>query len=251
MFAMLIAVNVATTQSAHAQWRRNDRYNQNDDRVRWTPQRTRQYANMLGYHNAYSEAKEVVNSGRRVSVRDMPGYRNNVNGWLAWMGDANIYRDSYRRGYEEGFRDGTNDRTRRYRRADLERVLGDSMKNVYNGDDNDYDDDRWQRGRGRGNGGWGRDGRDDRGRFDRNEVLRIAQQNGYREGAQHGQDDRSRRRSFNYNDAREYRDATIGYQFEYGDRGVYQQGFREGYRRGYEDAYRGRSTTGQRFQWPF
>jgi hypothetical protein len=246
MVAMMGVINIATTESVHAQWR-NDRY---DNTVRWPIQRMRQYAQMLGYHNAYSEGKEAAANGFRGSYRDMPGYRNSINGWLAWMGDANAYRDSYRRGYAEGFRDGQTGRNRRYRRADVERVLGGRMKDVYGGNDEDYDDNRWQRGRGQG--GWGRGdgwGRGNDGRFDRNEVLRIAQQNGYREGARHGQDDRARRRSFNYEDAREYRDASEGYRFEYGDRGLYQQGFRDGYRRGYEDAYRGRSTSNPR--WPF
>ena len=241
MLAMMIGINIATTQSVNAQWR-ND-----DNRVRWNSARTRQYAQMLGYHNGYSEGKEAVSNGYRGSVRDMAGYRNSINGWLAWMGDANTYRDSYRRGYESGFRDGQTGRNRRIRRADVERVLGGRMRDVYGGSDEDYDDDRWRRGR-RGDGGWGRGD----GRTDRNEVLRIAEQNGYREGARHGQDDRSRRRSYNYSDAREFRDATSGYRFEYGDRGLYQQGFREGYQKGYDDAYRGRSTSGgQRLPWPF
>jgi flagellar biosynthesis/type III secretory pathway protein FliH len=221
-------------------------YDHYDNQVRWQRERTRQYAFVLGYHNAYTEGEDARQHGYRISYSNMPGYRNSMNGHLAWMGHPDTYRDGYRNGYEDGFKDGYGGRQRRYDRHDVERVLGDSIRNVYGRDD-------YYPGRGRGRGrddhneGWGRG----RGRYDRNEVLRIAQQNGYREGFEHGQSDRARGRSFSYQHSSEYRNATHGYRWEYGDRALYQQGFRDGYRRGYEAGYRSRNSSQRRFPWPF
>ncbi|HWC76885.1 MAG TPA: hypothetical protein VG778_05455 [Blastocatellia bacterium] len=244
--ALAIGISLMATMPANAQFPTNRPYP--DDRVRWTTDRLRQYAFLLGYHNAYTEGREAAEEGRRISVRNMQGYRDPINGWLAWMGSQDIYRSNYRRGYEQGFNDGQSRRARRHGRADVERVLGASLKSVYNQDDDDWwSDDRWRRGR--GNGRW--NDRND-GRFDRNEIFRIAQQNGYREGYREGQSDRARRRSFNYNDSFIYRNAISGFRTEYRDRSIYQQGFRDGFRRGYEDAYRGRgNNVGQRWPLPW
>jgi hypothetical protein len=254
--AMMAGTGIATNPAAQAQWRndgygRNGRYN--DDQVRWPRERTKQYAYLLGYHNAYTEGKEAAGSGYRISYKDVQEYRAGTNGWLAWMGYLDSYKDSYRKGFEDGFKDGQSGRARRYGRDDVERALGDKLKNVYGGRDDDYDNDRWRRGRDRSHDDGG--GRDRRGgRYDRNEVYRIAQQNGYREGFHHGEDDRSHRRGYDYDHSSTYREATKGYGSEYGDRGVYQQGFRDGYRRGYDDGFRGRANnSGQRWPlpWPF
>ena len=251
--AMIATIGIVASRPAQAQWRsdgygRNGRYN--DDQVRWPRERTKQYAYLLGYHNAYTEGKEAAGNGYRISFKDVQEYRAATNGWLAWMGYPDSYKDSYRKGFEDGFKDGQSGRSRRYGRDDVERVLGDRLKSVYGGRDDDYDNYRWRRGR-------DRDRDDDRGRrdrFDRNEVYRIAQQNGYREGFRDGEDDRSHRRRYDYQHSGDYRDALKGYRSEYGDRGVYQQGFRDGYRRGYDDAFRGRgNNSGQRWPlpWPF
>jgi flagellar biosynthesis/type III secretory pathway protein FliH len=248
MFAMAIGIGLSASTSAQAQWR-------NDNYVRWDRERTRQYALLLGYHNAYSEGKEVAERRGRVDYRNMPGYRQGTNGWLAWMGHQDTYRDSYRRGYEAGFKDGQERRGRRYGKDDVERVLGDSLKNVYGNDSYDYDDDYYDR-NGRRDGDWN-DRRDGgwNDRNDRNNVYRIAQQNGYNRGLRSGQEDRARRRSYDYDDTSEYRNATEGYRSQYGDREAYRQGFRDGFRQGYEDGYRGRGTSRNTsrdgWRWPF
>jgi hypothetical protein len=206
--------------------------------VRWDKDRERRYAFLLGYHTGYSEGRDT--RYHRVSYRDMPGYREGTNGWRDWMGDVNTYRGSYRRGYEDGFKDGQTGRTRRYDRDDVEAVLGADLKQVY---DDPYDDDRRRRGhtigRGRGNDRpVDYDRRDGYGRYDRNQIVRIAQQNGYNEGFRHGLEDRQRRRGYDFDDSGRYRDASAGYRLEYGNRETYRQAFREGYRRGYDDGYR-------------
>ena len=238
MLAMTFAFTIAASGTAQAQWRDRDNYGY-QDQVRWSRDRTRQYAYTLGYHNAYTEGKEASERGYRGSYNNMPGYRNSDNGWKTWMGYQSDYRNSYRSGYQAGFNDGRSGRSRRYDRQDVERILGGDLERVYEGND------RW--GRNRDNDRWG-----DRGRWnDRNQIAQIAQQNGYTDGNRRGQDDANRRRGFNYNDDSEYRNAMRGYRSEFGDRGMYQQAYREGFRRGYEDGYRNRGSNTRRFPWPF
>lgn len=211
-----------------------------DEQVRWDKDREKRFAYLLGYHTSYSEARD--SRGSRVNYKDMQGYRDGMNGWKSWMGTRENYRDSYRKGYEEGFKDGQNGRTRRYDRDDVEQVLGDSLKRVYD-DDRDYDFDRGRgigRGRDQGDHDRGR-GRDDRGQFGRDDIYQLAQRNGYRDGFHHGREDRNRRRGYDYDHADRYRNATNGYRGEYGDRELYRRGYRDGYREGYDDGFRGRN----------
>jgi hypothetical protein len=205
-----------------------------DDRASWDKEREKRYAYLLGYHTGYSEGRDT--RSYRVSYREMPGYREGVNGYLVWMGDRDTYRDYYRKGYKEGFEDAQHYRPRRYGRDDVEAVLGARLKDVYSEDR--YDDDYDHRRR--------RDHDDHRGRYSRDEVYRIAYQNGYSDGFRHGGEDGERHRSYNYEHASRYREATRGYRSEYGDRDFYRRAYREGYRRGYDDGYR-RSYR----RWPF
>jgi hypothetical protein len=244
-FALVMLFGFGLTAGANAQGRYDGRYDQdrngygrNDDRVRWNKDRTRQYAYLLGYHNAYSEGRDAAERGFRGNFKDSQGYRNDLNGFLAWMGYRDDYRDRYRKGYEDGFKDAQSRRARRYDRDDVERVLGGNLKEVY-GNGRDYDD-RWDRDRDRG--------RDNRGgRYDRQEVYRIAQQNGYQDGLRSGQEDRRYNRRGEYLNTNEYRNGLSGYRSEFGDRNAYQQGYRDAFRRGYEEGYR--STTGNS-RWP-
>ena len=248
---LAVALGVLLSASAMAQYRDyqddryryDDRYGQYGTQGRWSKDRVRDYALKLGYHQGYSQVRDAMQYGGRRSVRDIPGYRDDDNGHLAWMGYRDDYRSAYRRGFEMAYDDFMHNRPRRYNREDVERVLGGNLKETYN--DDRYDRyDRNDRG-----GYWDRDrnDRDDRydrnghyGRVDRNELYRVAQQNGYREGLRHGQDDAYRRRDFNYEHDSEYRDATSGYRSEYGNRDEYRRAFREGYRQGYEEGYRNR-----------
>lgn len=245
---MVAAVGPATEGSGVARAAVDDRYydrydGRYDDRVRWDREREKRYAFLLGYHTGYSEGRD--SRYYRINYKDMPGYRDGMNGWLAWMGDRDTYRKSYRDGYEDGFKDGRSGRVRRYDRDDVERALGGNLKSVY--DDDHYDDDHYDgRGRGRGNGHGRYD--DNWGRYDRDQVRRLAYQNGHNWGLRHGREDQVRRRGYDYDHADAYRDASAGYRSEYGNREFYRQSFREGYRRGYDEGYRG--ASGQR-RWPF
>ncbi len=161
------------------------------------------------------------------------------------MGDINTYRDYYRRGAEAGFKDGFAGRSRRYDRQDVERLLGARMVDVYG--ESDGNGGWWGDRDNRGNGRWD-DRRNDRN--DRNDVSRIAQQNGYRDGVRRGQEDRSRNRRFDYDDSSEYRDASRGYRSDYGNREAYRNAYRDAFRSGYEDGYRN-NRSNSRFPWPF
>ena len=246
MLAMMLGVTIAASATAQAQFPRyDDRYGRYDDnQVRWSRDRERQYAYTLGYHNAYTEGRD---RGRSMDYRQSQTYRNNDNGYRPWMGDMNTYRDNYRRGAEAGFKDGESGRARRYDRQDVERLLGARMVDVYGESD---DNDGWWRDNDRGR--WNdRDRWDDRnGRNDRNNAHRIAQENGYRDGLRHGQDDRNHNRRFDYQDSGDFRDASRGYRSEYGNRDAYRNAYREGFRRGYDEGYRN-SRGNNRFPWPF
>ena len=69
-----------------------------------------------------------------------------------------------------------------------------------------------------------------------NESLRLAYDNGYREGLKEGDHDASRREAFNYEDERTWQRADKGYNRSFGDWGRYQQSFRTGFAAGYADA---------------
>jgi hypothetical protein len=236
--ALLLVFSVLLGASAQAQQYRdyqNDRYGQQGS---WSRERTRDYAFKLGYHQAYSEAGDYVRHGERPNFRNMPGYRNDVNGYLVVMGNRDDYRNSYRRGYEQGFNDSLNGRPRRYGKRAVEEALGGRLKDVYN--DDRYDQDDWYNGR-RDDRDWNRDNRDGRNDHnDRNDTYRIAQQNGYREGLRQGQDDASRRRNSNFENDNRYRDALSGYRPQLGNREEYRRAYREGFRQGYEEGYRNR-----------
>jgi hypothetical protein len=191
-------------------------------------------AYLLGYHTAYSEGRD--SREYHLSYKDMPGYRDGLNGYLVWMGDRDTYRDYYRKGYRDGFEDARQYLPRRYGRDDVEAVLGARLKDIYS-NYRYYDDYDHRRGPRYG---------DRYGRYSRDEVRRIAYQNGYLDGLHHGRDDRDHHRSYNYEHAGDYREATRGYIAEYGDRDFYRRAYREGYQRGYSDGYR----SGSR-RWPF
>lgn len=139
-FAVMFGITIGLSSSAQAQYRDyNGGYNNGQyGYQQWPRERVRDYALKLAYHNAYTEAERARSSRYRVSYRDMPGYRNDSNGYLSWMGYESDYRSAYRRGYEMGFNEGLQGRSRRYDRNDVERVLGSDLQRTY--DDNPYND---------------------------------------------------------------------------------------------------------------
>lgn len=221
MIVMALGIMVTAGASAQAQHRDYDRDDHRNHR-RWSQSRTREYAYAFGYFVAYPEGREHYRRGDRLDHEDIQLYRNDTNGFLWWMGDRNDYRSNYRRGFQTGFREGRDGRSPRVTRRDVERILGDSLRNVYGRDR--YDDDRDH----------------GRGRYNRDQIIRLARQNGYRDGFRHGQEDRRNRGRYDFQ-CGNYQDGMRGYNSDYGDRDLYRQAYREGHRRGYEDGYRGRN----------
>ena len=77
------------------------------------------------------------------------------------------------------------------------------------------------------------------------DLLRLALNNGYREGWHAGRADREDGWRPSYRGCYAYRDANYGYEGYYLDRGTYNYYFREGFRRGYEDGYYGSYRYGR------
>ncbi len=235
--AMMLGISAAT----HAQYRDYDyRAGQYNYQERWSKERTRDYAFKLGYHQGYSETRDAFERGNPRSVRDVSSYHDDANGYLQWMGYRDDYRDAYRRGFEQAFNDFRSGRDRRYGRDDVERVLGDRLKDVYS-DDRSYEDPRDRRDDYRNY--------DDRNYGGRSDIYGIAQQNGYRDGLRQGEDDRQHRRGFDYERQSRYRDALSGYRSEYGSRDRYRDAYRAGFRSGYSEGFR--RSDNYRGRWPF
>lgn len=71
------------------------------------------------------------------------------------------------------------------------------------------------------------------------EARRVAQDYGFRDGAQDGRNDFFSHRDFRPARNGSYKHADHGYERRFGDKGRYKDIYREAYQRGYEDGYRG------------
>jgi hypothetical protein len=233
MSVLALGVIFIPGSAVQAQYRDDDddrydhRYDRHGNRGYWPRERTRDYAFAFGYFIAYPEGRQNSYRDRRFDHDDLHQYRNDTNGFLSWMGDRNTYRTSYRRGFEFGFREGRDGRNCRFGRREVERLLGDSLRNVYGRDYRDRYDDSY-------------------GRYNRDQIIRIAQQNGYRDGYRHGQHCRNQQARYDYESLDEYRDGMRGFRLEYRDRELYRRVYREAYKRGYDDGYR---RTGGGWRW--
>jgi hypothetical protein len=107
---------------------------------------------------------------------------------------------------------------------------------------------------------WGRDrdyGRDRRDRDDRYRrggyySYQIARDRGYQDGLSTGADDARRGQSYNPQRSHYYRNATYGYDHNYGNREAYKQAYRDGFLRGYQDGfqrYGGRNRRWRNGRW--
>jgi hypothetical protein len=77
-----------------------------------------------------------------------------------------------------------------------------------------------------------------------NDIYRIAQDQGYRDGIEQGAKDGRDRNRYRPEESGRYRDATRGYRSEYGNKEAYKQAYRDGFRRGYDQGFR-QYTSGQ------
>lgn len=75
------------------------------------------------------------------------------------------------------------------------------------------------------------------------ELLRQAVNQGYQQGFNAGQNDRSNRRRMSYRTNSMYRTGTYGYQTHV-DRSQYQYYFQQGFQKGYDDGFNSRNRYG-------
>jgi hypothetical protein len=206
MLTMMLGVGLAAPIStARAQDRDRDLSG------RWDRTRLSRYAFALGYNRGYEDAAE--HSYR--SYRDVQRWREGAEGWQDPMGNRTIFRDSFRRGFAQGFMDGRANRARRYSQEDADRIIS-----------------QFNRGGGAA--------RPVPGQYDRDNMARIADQNGYRDGLRRGRYDSSRGQRMALDNVSQFRTALNGYRSQYGDRDSYRQAYRDGFRRGYDEAFHGR-----------
>ena len=74
-------------------------------------------------------------------------------------------------------------------------------------------------------------------RYERRLGLQVARERGYSYGMNVGAADAQRRQSYNPQRSRYWRNATEGYNRDFGNRGQYQQVFRNAFEQGYRDGY--------------
>jgi hypothetical protein len=93
---------------------------------------------------------------------------------------------------------------------------------------------------------WGRDRdrdrrerRDDRreDRYERRQGLQVARDRGYSYGMSVGASDAQRRQSYSPQRSRYWRNATEGYDNDFGNKGQYKQVFRNAFEQGYREGY--------------
>jgi hypothetical protein len=88
-------------------------------------------------------------------------------------------------------------------------------------------------------------------------FSRVAYDNGYEDGLSKGREDARDRDGYDPTRHRDYRNATRGYDDDYGSRDQYRNVYRDGFRAGYDVAYRNtrNDTIDQRNarvrRWPF
>ena len=99
--------------------------------------------------------------------------------------------------------------------------------------------------------GWGRD-RDRRerreDRYDRRYGLSVAQQRGYSYGLSVGAGDAQRGQSYSPQRSRYWRNATEGYDNDFGNKGQYKQVFRNAFEQGYREGFQ-RYAYNRRGRW--
>lgn len=101
-------------------------------------------------------------------------------------------------------------------------------------------DRRWDRNRDR------RERREDR--YERRSGLQVARERGYSYGMSVGAADAQRRQSYNPQRSRYWKNATEGYDNDFGNKGRYKQVFRNAFEQGYREGFQ--RFAYRRDRWP-
>ncbi len=70
-----------------------------------------------------------------------------------------------------------------------------------------------------------------------NQMYRVAQDFGYRDGLNKGAEDARDRDRYNAHNAKDYKKATNGYNSGYRNKDAYKQAYRDAFLRGYDEGY--------------
>lgn len=237
--SMVFAFAIVTSMTVQAQYGGSDRYGYGNDTYR--------VAENQGYRDGIDHGAEHARDGERYNPEGTRHYKSATEGYRSEYGNKEAYKRSYREGFRRGYEVG-------YRQ---------SAGNRRNGGRDPYDDDPYYRA---DDGRYGRSGSDDPsyrgddgrygrtgdyggyGGYGRNDAYRIAQEQGYRDGVDHGAEHAREGKRFNPESTRHYKDATEGYRSEYGNKEQYKQTYRDAFRRGYDEGYRrdSRGSYGRR-----
>lgn len=243
--AMAVGIGLATSAPAQAQHRNDHPHDR--DYYGYGRNDIYQMARQNGYHDGVEHGREHRLERKRYDPTGTRHYKDATDGYRSGSGDKDTYKQAYREGFRRGYDEGYYGRGR------------SSGYDPYYQDDPYYGDDRYRRddpyNRGdRRQGDYGYYG-------GRNDIYRIAQENGYRDGITHGAEHRSESKRYNPTSTRHYKDADDGYRSEYGSKDAYKQAYRDGFQRGYDEGFRrggygrdndhSRGTVRNRFPWPF
>lgn len=207
-FAVLSALVIAAGTTAHAQYPYGrDRYGYGD---------VYQIAQDQGYRDGVEHGADHARQGRRYDPEGTSHYKDATSGYRSSYGNKDAYKRAYREGFRQGYDEGFN------------RFGGSSTRSGNRGGYDPYyrNDDPYYRNRNDGHGGYGTD------------IYGIAQDQGYRDGVDHGADHARQGKRYDPQATSHYKDATSGYRSEYGNKDAYKQAYREGFRRGYDEGYR-------------
>jgi hypothetical protein len=200
--SLLFGLTIMNSLTAQAQYRNRDRYGYGQNAYR--------IASENGYRDGLNRGAEDARDNDRYNPEGTSQYKDGKNGHRSEYGDKEAYKQAYRegfrRGYDVGFRQYANN--------------GQYGNNgPYYGRDDEY-------GTYGGYGGYG------------NDAYRVAQDQGYRDGYEHGAQHGRDGKRFDPEGTRQYKNADNGYRSEYGNKDAYRQAYRDSFRRGYEEGYR-------------
>jgi len=163
-----------------------------------------------GYRDGFEKGRNDAQDGRSYNLDRHDDYREADHGYRDSFGDREQYRREYREAFRQAYDDGYRGRGWRFGGTppqDPTTPRYGSEPRVPVGP---------------------RSGSSD-----------VAQNTGYRDGLEKGQNDARQGKSYNLERHDAYKEADHGYQSSIGSKEDYKQQYREAFRRGYEEGYRG------------
>lgn len=229
-FSLLFGATLIASTTAQAQYR-NDRYgrygNGND---------VYRIAQDQGYRDGIDHGAEHARDRHRFDPEGTSHYKNATEGYRSSYGNKDAYKQAYREGFRRGYDEGFRQNSGGYGGYDRGRNSGNDPYYRNDGGNDPYyrnNDPYYRNGGSRDNGGYG------------NDIYRIAQEQGYRDGVDHGAEHARNRDRYNPEGTSHYKNADSGYRSEYGNKDSYRQAYREGFKRGYDEGYRGSGNNGR------